>query len=378
MGKDLKGKELGVGISQRADGLYTARYTTKGGHRKQKYFKKLQECKKWLADAQYYEKHGSALNSEEPMVDAWFNYWMTDIKANNIRYNTIRNYTDRYRINIKPYIGEMLIKDVKPMHCQNILNNMSKEYKISTIEKCRTVMQMLFDCAVENEIILRSPITKSIKCTSGKKCKEVRALTVDEQKLFLHGAKEANNKFYNQYAFLLQTGLRVGELMGLKWQDIDFPKRIIHVRRTMEYRAKKRIWAVGEPKTKKSVRDVPLTREAENLLKDQKEKNREIKVIPLEFADYIFLNNKGIPVKSSAYNTRLYSDCDKYNIKRFSMHTFRHTYATRCIENGMRPKTLQIILGHSNINITMNLYVHVTEDEKQKEVENIEGKLKLV
>lgn len=60
------------------------------------------------------------------------------------------------------------------------------------------------------------------------------------------------------------------------------------------------------------------------------------------------------------------------------MHTFRHTYATRCIENGMRPKTLQIILGHSNINITMNLYVHVTEDEKQKEVENIEEKLKLV
>ena len=130
MGKDLKGKELGVGISQRADGLYTARYTTKEGHRKQKYFKKLQECKKWLADAQYYEEHGSALNSEEPTVDAWFNYWMTDIKANNIRYNTIRNYTDRYRVNIKPYIGDMLIKDVKPMHCQNILNKMSKEYKI--------------------------------------------------------------------------------------------------------------------------------------------------------------------------------------------------------------------------------------------------------
>lgn len=82
--------------------------------------------------------------------------------------------------------------------------------------------------------------------------------------------------------------------------------------------------------------------------------------------------------KNSAYDTSLFKLCDKAGIRRFSMHVLRHTFATRCIENGMRPKTLQMILGHSNIGITMNLYVHVTDDEKAKEVQNIEKMLKII
>lgn len=85
-----------------------------------------------------------------------------------------------------------------------------------------------------------------------------------------------------------------------------------------------------------------------------------------DFADCVFLCRKGEPIKNSAYDTSLFKLTDKAGIKRFSMHTLRHTCATRCIEAGMRPKTLQMLLGHSNINIAMNLYVHVTDDEKKK------------
>ena len=84
------------------------------------------------------------------------------------------------------------------------------------------------------------------------------------------------------------------------------------------------------------------------------------------------------PTKNSAYDTTLFKLCDKAEINRFSMHVLRHTMASRCIEGGMRPKTLQVILGHSNVGITMNLYVHVTEDEKIKEVERIQKALKIV
>jgi len=84
------------------------------------------------------------------------------------------------------------------------------------------------------------------------------------------------------------------------------------------------------------------------------------------------LNRKGEPTKNSTYDSALFKLCDKAGITRFSMHVLRHTMATRCIEGNMRPKTLQVILGHSNISITMNLYVHVTEDEKVKELEKIE------
>ncbi len=98
----------------------------------------------------------------------------------------------------------------------------------------------------------------------------------------------------------------------------------------------------------------------------QKEKVKTLKIVSKDFADCVFLCRKGEPTKNSAYDTSLFKLADKAGIKRFSMHTLRHTYATRCIEAGMRPKTLQMLLGHSNINIMMNLYVHVTDDEKKK------------
>ena len=130
--------------------------------------------------------------------------------------------------------------------------------------------------------------------------------------------------------------------------------------------------ADGESKSKSGYRDVPLTEEAVAILKRQKEKLREIKVINMQFKD------NGEPTKNSAYDTTLFKLCDKAGIERFSMRVLRHTMATRCIEGGMRPKTLQVILGHANVGITMNLYVHVIEDEKVKEVEGIEGTLKIV
>lgn len=376
MGKDLRGKELGVGISQRSDGLYTARYTDKLGKRRQKYFKKLQECRNWLADAQFENEYGNVLNCENPTVDAWYQYWIDNVKGDNIRYNTRRYYNDRYNINIKPYIGSMLIKEVKPLHCQNVLNRMAEKYSNSGIEHSRLVMWMIFDSAVENELITRNPITKSIKCISGRKSKERQALTVEQQKLFLETVRDSSN--YNQYALILQTGLRTGEMIGLRWSDVDFKNRIIHVRRTMEYRHSIGEWRTGEPKTKNSVRDVPLTQEAITILKNQKEKLKKIKVIPMEFADSVFLCRDGTPTKNSAYDTKLFYYCDKAGIPRFSMHVLRHTFATRCIEAGMKPKTLQMILRHSNIGITMNLYVHVTDDEKAKEIEYVEKMLKLV
>ena len=176
----------------------------------------------------------------------------------------------------------------------------------------------------------------------------------------------------------MQTGLRTGELIGLKWPDIDFDKKVMHVQRSMEYRYSVGEWRIGEPKSKSGYRDVPLTEEAISILKNQKEKLKNIKVINIEFKDFVFLNRKGEPTKNSAYDSTLFKLCDKAEINRFSMHVLRHTMATRCIEADMRPKTLQVILGHSNVGITMNLYVHVTEDEKVKEVEKIEKALKIV
>lgn len=375
MGKDQKGKELGVGICQRKDGLYTARFTGKSGIRRQQYFKNLQECRKWLADAQFDDEHGNTPPIKNPTVNVWYNYWIENIKGNNIRFNTRRNYNERYEKNIKPLIGCMQLEDIKPLHCQSVLNRMSSRYSNSVIGQTRLVMRMLFDSAVENDLLAKNPVTKSVKCTSGRKAKAMRALTVNEQKIFLKAIKGSSN--YNQYALLLQTGLRTGEMIGLRWADVDFEKRVLHIRRTMEYRHSAREWKTGDPKTKNSVRDVPLTQEAVNILLNQKEKLISMNIKATEFPDNVFLCKNGTPIKNSAYDSDLFYYCDKAKIERFSMHVLRHTFATRCIESGMRPKTLQMILGHSNIGVTMNLYVHVTEEEKIKEIRNIEKNLKI-
>ena len=156
-------------------------------------------------------------------------------------------------------------------------------------------------------------------------------------------------------------------MVGVKCEDVDFISKTIQIRRSMEYRYSVKEWRIGEPKSKSGYRTIPLTEEAVAILNKQKEKNKWISEISKEWEEFVFLCRKGTPVKNSTYDTALFKICDKAQIPRFSMHILRHTFATRCIEAGMKPKTLQMLLGHSNIGITMNLYVHTTEEEKKKE-----------
>lgn len=376
MGKDLKGKELGVGINQQKNGLYSARFVDKYGNRKQKRFKKLQECRQWLADASYIDEHSNIAQANEMMTDAWFEYFI-EIKKKTVRPNTVRNYTERYERNIKPVIGKMLLSDIKPLHCQKIFLDMADEgYRTSTLYQTRIALFNMLELAKENDVLRYNPCKKSVKSDMGKPSDKKEALTLDVQRKFLEGA--TGQSYENQFRFMLQTGLRTGELVGLEWRHVDFENRVLTIEQSMEYRYKVGEWRLGPTKSLSGNRTIPLTDEAIRILKAQKEKNKKIREIPEEWKDFIFLSRKGEPVKNSTYDTALFKICDKVGIDRFSMHVLRHTFATRCIEAGMKPKTLQKLLGHSSIQITMNLYVHVTEDEKKKEIELVAEALNLI
>lgn len=378
MGKDLKGKELGVGISQQKDGFYSARFVDKFRNRKQKRFKKLQDCRQWLADAIYFDEHSDMNNPTDMMVDTWYDYWI-DVKKKTVKYRTLQNYITSYDKHIKPVIGEMLLKNVKSINCQQIFSNMTQRgLKTSTIQLTRTTLYSLFETAKDNDLITANPCKKSVKC-AGKSSEKKEALTIETQKIFLEAIK--GRSYENQYRLILQTGLRVGELIGLKWEDVDFEKRTLKIERSVGHqwvKNGKRKWMVGEPKTKSGYRTIPLTDEAIRILKNQKEKDLKIKVVQMEWMDYIFINSNGNLIDSNTYDKVLYKICDSVKIERFSIHILRHTFATRCIEGGMKPKTLQKILGHSNIGITMNLYVHTTEEEKQKEMDMVADVLKAI
>ena len=376
MGKDLKGKEIGTGIVQQPNGTYLARFVDKFGRRRTKRSKKLQEVKQWLADATYIDQHSDLDRAPDMLVDAWFDYWIS-IKKQTVRPNTVRNYTERYERNIKSVIGNKLLPDVKPVHCQKIFSKMAEEgYKTSTIYQARIALYNMLEFAKENDVLVNNPCKKSVKSDMGKPSEKKEALTIDVQKKFLEAV--IGYSYENQYRFVLQTGLRTGELIGLRWSDIDFKNRTMKIERTMEYRYKVGEWRVGPPKSKSGYRTIPLTDEAIRILENQRSKNKSLKLVPIEWKDTVFLCRKGTPVKNSTYDTGLFKYCDRVGIPRFSMHVLRHTFATRCIEGGMKPKTLQKILGHSNIGITMNLYVHITEDEKHREIDLVADALKVV
>ena len=384
MGTDLKGKELGTGLSQRKDKLYSARFVSKSGKRIEKYFPTLPEARNWLAQAKHEDNQSETGMTSTVTVDTWFYYWFDNI-ITDLSPNTRRNYKERYEKNVRPVIGKLMISEVKPMHCKIVLNGMMADYAGSTIRQTYIAMGTMFRAAVMNDVIHKHPMdgvkyTKPVKAMS-----DHRVLTVDEQKRFLEIAKDSHN-FY-QYALILETGLRTGEMIGLTWDAVDLERRTLTVNKTLEFRHKQQMWRAGPPKTRTSYRTIPLTNRACSLLRELWElrkaqrmsedlaqvltytDRRTGQTASIDLRDLVFINFRtGMPSKNSSYDTHLYKLCEKADIPPFCMHTLRHTYATRAIERGMQPKILQKLLGHASIQTTMDTYVHVTDDSMNKAI----------
>lgn len=368
MGKSLKGKELGVGISQQKDGYYSARFVDRYGRRVQKRFKKLQDCRAWIAKAE--DCCGNDLSSMT--VDDWYQHWIK-VKEATTTEGTIKVYRNRYKFDIKDVVGSMKLIDVRPVDCQKVfLNMIEKERARSTVNGTYIVLQSLFDTAIDNEIIKSNPCKKVKERKMGRITDKKEALTISDQKKFLETV--IGTKYERQYKFILQTGLRIGELIGLKWSDVDFENREIKIVRNMGFNTETRTWYAGSPKSDRGKRIIPLTNEAIKILKEQQQFDKNLKISD-EWRDLVFLNCNGEPVYASMYDSCLETICKRAGINTFRVHILRHTFATRCIEGKMNPKTLQKILGHSNVAFTLNVYVTTTADEMQKEMNGIERSL---
>lgn len=384
MGKDLKGKELGVGISQRKDGVYQGRYVDRWGKRKTIYSSNLRELRKELAVC--ISDNEKKLNTKDNItLDSWFERWMKVYKEKNIRPNSKREYSHIYNKNISPYLGTRNINSLVKSDIQLLIDNASENgYKYERQNKIKVILRDMLQRAMEDSLIVNNPVS-GIKLMADKEIK-AKSLTLDEQRVFFEYCK---NTFYdNMFHVAVNTGLRPGELFALTINDIDMEKGYIDVNKTLVYQKyledERKTFHIEPPKTKQSYRKVPINSICrEYLLRQFELKSVLSQKRPKQQNDYLFVTKFNTPINSVIYSDAIKAIIRQINLVRpfdnqfqeFSGHTFRHTFATRCFENGVDAKVVQSYLGHASLKMTMDLYTHVTDDKSSDDIEKIVPKI---
>lgn len=380
MGKDLKGKELGIGITQRKNGTYQGRYKDRFGNSKTIYSKKLSELRKDLA-VKIAENETFVSVRETVKLDNWFNQWIKIYKEKSVRPNTLREYTHIYNKNISPFIGNRNINSLVKSDIQRIITLAhTNGYGYERQNKIKVILSDLMARALEDNLILKNPVLGSK--VIDKKESKAKSLTLEEQNIFFEYCK---NTFYdNMFNVAVNTGMRPGELFALTESDIDFENGFIDVNKTLVYQKyltdTRKTFHLEEPKTKQSYRKVPINSVCKIYLERQIQQKAIVSSKrPKEQNDFLFTTKYNTPINSVIYADAIHAVIREINLlrpnndlfKNFSGHTFRHTFATRCFEHEIDPKVVQSYLGHASVKMTLDLYTHVTKEKSFNDIEKL-------
>lgn len=393
MGKDLNGKELGRGFSQRKDGRYEARAVI-GGVKIDIYDMNLAALKK----AFEIEK-AKVLRDEKnirPNVTfgEWYAEWFEKCKSPQLKSDVSRKTYDRkVRNTYCKILHNKRMEDISQMHMQTATAELIEQgYTDRSIKEALSIVHECMEIAIVNHIISTNPCT-GIKIQNANIRRERRVMKAWEQELFLTEVK--NRYYYEAYKILLLTGMRIGEFSGLQWRDIDFKNKVININRSMmtAYIDGRKIEELTTPKTSNSYRAIPFFGETEECLNAWKKKQDAYKKklgnrwrAKPEFGDLVFTSTLGSPVTRYVIVHDINKVVQNINLKEISRafrenrepvlfehlhpHAFRHTFATRCFEKGLDPLFVQSIMGHANYSTTVS-YTHVLDDLRQREIAKV-------
>ena len=371
-------------IRKRKDGTWEARVTvyidaTGKQVRKSLYGKTKKEAFEKMTDLQNNLQKGIITNPTEMTVREWMDVYMQTYKKPHVRPATYNNYSVKVNNYINPAIGHYKIKSLRQHIIQRFVNGLSeKGLAPSTVIDIYKLLHNALETAIDDGLIARN-VANRVKLPKTSKPK-INVLTAEQEIAFIEQASKTYMGI--MYIFDLHTGMRLGELLGLKWSDIDFENDELHVKRTL-YKAKdpdetSSHWYLdfGDPKTEAGKRTIPLydsTMEILAKVYEQQETNKQKAGAAYDDNDLVFCTQLGKPLEPNNMRRTFYSICEKIEAKGLHPHCLRHTYATRGAEKNVDMRALQAVLGHANIRETIDTYTHPSNDFKRRELMKLEN-----
>ena len=416
--KDSRGRNLKDGEIQLSDGRYKYQYTDTNGERKAVYSWRLVPTDRTPPGKRdglsLREKEDEILTDRRDGIDGskarsislneMFDTYMQG--KVNLKQSTRTNYLYMYNNYVRDEIGNRKLHSIKYSDIKRFYNALitEKHFKPNSMEIINTILHPVFTLAVRDGYIRTNPtdgVMAEIKKSHNWDKPKRHALTIEEQTAFIGyiAGSEQYRHWLPLFTVFLGTGCRVGEIIGLRWEDCDFHNRTISINHNLIYRQQDNGHMelhITTPKTSAGCRTIPMMNEVRKALLDEKvrqfsEGKRSVTVDG--YTDFVFTNRFGGVYEPMTINRAIQRIYKAYNaqetataaqekrepmlIRHFSVHNLRHTFCTRFCENETNIKVIQEIMGHSDITTTMNIYAEATESKKKEAINSLEGKIKI-
>lgn len=390
--RDSKNRILRNGESQRKDGRYAFKYIDATGKQQFVYSWKLEKTDKTPAgkrdDISLREKERMILKDiddqivprggEMTVIELVQKYLL---QKTGVRHNTEANYNFVLNIIKKEEFGKRRIDRVKLSDAKCWLIKLQKDGRgYSTIHSVRGVVRPAFQMAVDDDLIRKNPFEFQLATVVVNDSVTREAITRKQERAFLQFVKEDKHfcRYYDGIYILFKTGLRISEFVGLTISDIDLEKGVINVNHQLQ-RKRNKEYIIEDTKTDSGTRLVPMTDEVKACFHKIIQNRKKLKSEPVidGKSGFLYLDKNDMPMVALHWEKYFQHICEKYNkiykqeLPKITPHVCRHTFCSNMAKSGMNPKTLQKIMGHSDIGVTLNTYTHLDFDDIQKEMKEV-------